>query len=559
MKFPFKPALLRTFANGYRSSDFLTDLGAGLLVGVVALPLAMAFAIASGTKPEQGLFTAIIAGAVISLLGGSRVQIGGPTGAFVGLCAASVAQYGYGGLAIATIMAGILLLLMGVCRLGKAIEFIPIPVVIGFTSGIAVVIASTQLKDVLGLTYQGSPGEFIERIKLAYENLHQWNHSASILCLATIAVIVVTRRLSPKLPAALIAIIICSVGAWLAGLEVATIESRFGVIPNMLPKPSFPDLGLGNAWSLNDLFNRMYDVRWLAIAIALLGAIESLLSAVVADGMSGDRHDSDTELVAQGVANLVSPFFLGLPATGAIARTATNVRAGARSPIAGLIHAATLLLIMLFAAPLASHIPLPCLAGVLLVVCWNMAELHHWPHILRAKRSDAFLLPTAFLLTVFVDLTVAVIVGTLLAMFLFIKRMADVTKPSQMEFPPGLNGAKMAIKGVEVYEVRGPFFFGVASMIRDILNGVGGKPRILVLHIFNVPFIDGTAVFAIRDLIADCRKRGITLVMSGVHERPYTILKRTHLIDEIGSDRIFSDLDQAFVYCREALEFGTKV
>jgi SulP family sulfate permease len=544
----FQPELWKAFRKGYHRADFTSDLSSGILVGVVALPLAMAFAIASGCSPGQGIFTAIIASVIIGSLGGCRLQIAGPTGAFVGLCAEGVTHFGYGGLALATLMAGILLILMGVFRLGRAIQFIPMPVIVGFTTGIAMVILSTQLKDALGLRFDGSGANFLQRLQLVATHLGEWQGSSVSLCTATVLLILAIRRISPALPAALLALVLCTVAATALHLDTATILSRFHQIPHSIPLPSLDAFDLGQHWNFRLLMHRLYELRILAVAIALLGAIESLLSAVVADGMTGDRHHSDTELFAQGVANVVSPFFMGLPVTGAIARTATNIRAGARTPVSSLIHAATLLAIILLAAPLASRIPLPCLAGVLFVVCWNMAELRQWPLLMKTKRSDAFLLPMAFLLTVFVDLTMAVVVGTLLSMLFFVKRMADVTLVDMVTDASETLPRSQIAPGIEIYEVNGPFFFGVASALRDLISRVSGTPTALILHIRHVPFIDGTAVFALRDLHANCRKRGIVLILAGVQSRPLQMLVRSGLALEIGEACIFSDFRTAHAY-----------
>jgi SulP family sulfate permease len=424
MNWYFRPALITALRSGYKRSDLLADLSAGVLVGVVALPLAMAFGIASGCTAEQGLFTAIIAGALVSLLGGSRYQISGPTGAFVGLCASGVAAYGYQGLALATMAAGVMLVGMSLLRLGKYFARMPTPIVVGFTSGIAVVIASTQLKELFGLTYGDRPVDFIGRIRNMALYFPSFKTAAFLLAAGTMVIIVAARRISPQIPAALIALVALSIVTAAANLDVAVI----GAIPDALPAPGLPDFGIGTDWTWNSLALRLYEVRWLAVAIALLGAIESLLSAVVADGMTGGRHHSDTELGAQGLANIVSPLFLGLPVTGAIARTATNIRAGARSPLSGVIHSVVLLLILLVGARVAGHIPLACLAGVLLVVCWNMAEVRRWPGIFRASRADAFILLLVFLLTVFVDLTVAVGAGVML--HLALRRLGLVAAPA---------------------------------------------------------------------------------------------------------------------------------
>jgi SulP family sulfate permease len=557
----YRPALLSALQEGYSRRRFSADLFAGLLVGVVALPLSMALAIASGCTPEQGLWTAIIGGFLISLLGGSRVQIGGPAGAFVGLCAVGVNQFGYAGLALATLMAGAFILVLGLARLGKAVSYIPTPVVIGFTTGIALILLSTQVGPAFGISDPAKPVEHLhERVQHLATHAGEWNWRALVCCAATVVFIVVARRVSPKLPGALVALVVVAGVAYLLGwdapapgrpasddpVRIATIASRYGDIPASLPAPAFPSLGLGEQWTLHDLLVRLKDLSSLALALALLGAIESLLSAVVADGMTGNRHDSNSELIGQGVANLVTPFFQGLPATGVIARTSTNVRAGAQTPIAGLIHALTVLLIMLVAAPLVGHIPLAALAGVLLVVCWHMAELRHWPHILKAGRGDAFLLPIAFLLTAFIGVTEAILVGVVLAMFFFVKRMADATEVEQhRRSASDVAGTPAIPAGVEVYSVRGPFFFGAATLIRDLEGDTTDQPRTLVLRLGGVPFIDATAAFSVRELAAALRRRGGRLVLAEVDGRLRRDLARHDLIADLGAEAVHERLDDA--------------
>ncbi len=552
----YRPGIL-VLAEGYTRQDLLADLGSGLLVGVVALPLSMALAIASGCRPEQGLWTSIIAGLLISLLGGSRVQIGGPAGAFVGLCAAGVNQYGYGGLALATMMAGALVLFMGVARLGKAISYVPTPVVIGFTTGIALILLSTQLGPALGLAEPAKPLDHLaDRIDHLVVHLRAGELSwrALACCAATVALIQLFRRFNSRLPGALIALVLVGAGSWALGWEgggpgqVMSVLTRFGEIPHGLPAPALPGLGLPADWQLHDLMQRIKDLSSLALAIALLGSIESLLSAVVADGMSGYRHDSNAELIGQGIANLASPFFQGLPATGVIARTSTNVRAGARTPVSGVVHAATVLLIMLLAGPLVGHIPLAALAGVLLVVCWHMAELRHWPHILKAGRGDAVLLPIAFLLTAFVGLTEAILVGVVLAMFFFVKRMGDATQVEKYGVQERSPALPPLPAGVEVYEVRGPFFFGAATLIRDLDSAGGRASRVMVLRLRLVPFIDATAAFSLRELATSLTARGARLLIADIHPRARHDLERNGISAAIGGDAIHAELEDALAH-----------
>lgn len=557
----YRPALLQALKEGYTRRDFTADLWAGLLVGVVALPLSMALAIASGCTPAQGLWTAIVGGLLISLLGGSRVQIGGPAGTFVGLCAVGVNQFGYEGLALATLMSGAFILFLGLARLGKAVSYVPTPVVIGFTSGIALILLSTQVGPAFGIVDPVKPIEYLhERLLHLATHAAEWNWRALVCCVLTIALIIGLRQVSTKLPGALLAIIVVTALAALMGwdapakgmagaddpLLIATIVSRYGEIPASLPAPAFPGLGLGDTWNLHDLLVRLKDLSGLALAFALLGAIESLLSAVVSDGMTGKRHDSNSELIGQGVANLVTPFFQGMPVTGVIARTSTNVRAGARTPIAGIIHALTVLVIMLLAAPLVGHVPLAALAGVLLVVCWHMAELRHWPHILKAGRGDAFLLPIAFVMTAFIGVTEAIVVSVVLAMFFFVKRMADATEVEHHRSTvSNVVGTPVIPAGVEVYSVRGPFFFGAATLIRDLESGTTGPSSTLVLRLDGVPFIDATAAFSLRELSASLRRRGGRLVLAQVDARVRQDLERHDLIDDLGADAVFSRLETA--------------
>ncbi len=544
----YKPALARCMKAGYSRGDFVQDLFAGLLVGVVALPLSMGLAIASGCKPEQGLFTAIIGGLVVSLLGGSRVQIAGPAGAFVGLCAGGVNQFGYEGLAFAGLMAGALMVLMGANRLGRAISFIPIPVVIGFTTGIAVIIASTQLAPSLGIVEPATPFAFFhERIHFLWMHVQEINPAAVGICAATAAIIVITRKLSPRAPGALIALILVGTATWVLDLRVETIlQSRFHGIPSSLPMPHLPSLGLHDGYTVSDVLRRLMDLSSLALGIALLASIESLLSAVVADGLAGDRHDSNTELVGQGMANLLSPLFGGLPVSGVIARTSTNIRAGARTPVAGIVHALTVVTAILFAAPLVGHAPLAALAGVLLVVCWSMAELRHWPYILKAGRSDAFLLPLAFTLTVFLDLRYAVVIGVLLGMLFFVKRMADMTQLEQRVPDHGTSIHLRAPEGVEVFEINGPFFFGAATLIRDLDHQLSRKPRAMILRLRHVPFIDATAAYALRELLGSCRARGTLFMMCELGRVPRADLERHGLAGLIGAGGIHEHLADAF-------------
>jgi SulP family sulfate permease len=552
----FVPQLVNSLRTCSRD-QLMADLVAGVVVGVVALPLAMAFAIASGVPPERGLYTAIVAGFLISALGGSKVQIGGPTGAFVVLVGAIVAKYGYPGLAIATFMAGIVLVVMGAARLGGAIKFIPYPVTTGFTAGIAVIIFSSQIKDLLGLRMGPVPLEFVEKWE-AY-----WAHAASIswqavlLSAVCLAVLVYWPRVTKRLPGAVVVLALGTLLAWALGLDVETIGSRFKRIPDQLPDPSLPHIGLA-------------EVRALvgpALTIAMLAAIESLLSAVVADGMIGGRHKSNMELVAQGVANIASPVFGGIPATGAIARTATNVKNGARTPVAGLVHALTLLLILVVAGDLAEHVPLAVLASILVVVAYNMSEWRACRALMRGPKSDVAVLLASFGLTVLVDLTVAVAVGMVLAAFLFMKQMADVADVHAItrEFadPADENGRdpdaiskRKVPDGVEVYEVNGPFFFGMVDRVKDILSMLGKPPRVFILRMRHVPAIDATGMNALMDLHAKCQRQGTTLLLSGVHAQPLYALEKAGYIERIGEENLVPNIDAALARARTLLGGG---
>jgi SulP family sulfate permease len=540
----FVPAIVPAL-KGYTREQFLADLSAGVIVGIVALPLAIAFAIASGVPPGRGLYTAIVAGFIISALGGSRVQIGGPTGAFVVIVYGIVQQYGIGGLTVATLMAGVILIVLGLTRMGGAIKFIPHPVVIGFTSGIAVVIFSSQVKDALGLRMGAVPAPFVEKWVAFGRNIGSANLYAVGLTVVTILIIQLWPNVSRRIPGSIVALLATTAASLLMHLPVETIGSRFGAINAALPHPVMPDIS----------FTQMTMLVQPAIAIALLGAVESLLSAVVADGMTGMRHKSNAELVAQGVANIASPLFGGIPATGAIARTATNIRNGGRTPVAGIIHAFTLLLITLFFGRWAALIPMATLAGILVVVSYNMSEWRTFRAELGAPKSDIAILLTTFLLTVIVDLTVAIEVGMVLSAFLFIRRMAEVTNVTMVtremadeEEADDSEAAEMARKlpaGVALYEINGPFFFGAAERFKEVLNRVSGSPRVLVVRLRHVPAIDSTGLHALREL-AHGRLTGRTkLVLADVHAQPMIALTNSGLLNVIGPENVFGSLDEA--------------
>ncbi len=540
------PQIVTSLGN-YRWPAFLSDLGAGVIVGIVALPLAIAFGIASGVTPQQGLFTAIVAGFVIAVLGGSPVQIGGPTGAFVIIVYGIVQQYGYDGLAVATLMAGFILMAMGFAGLGSAIKFIPYPVTTGFTAGIAVLIASQQVKDLLGLTMDAVPADFFPKWTAYAAAIGSVNLDAVVLAVAALIILMVWPHISRRIPAPLVALLVCSAAVPLFGLNVETIGSRFGELSMAFPAPSIPTIS----------FAEMRSLVQPAITIALLGGIESLLSAVVADGMTGGRHRSNMELVAQGVANIASPMFGGIPATGAIARTATNVRNGGRTPIAGIVHAVTLLVITLFLGRWAALIPMAVLGAILLIVAYHMSEWRRFLALFRAPRSDVVVLLITFILTVVVDLTVAIEVGMVLAAFLFMRRMSEVTNVGRFtgvlsddepEVDPGryADESRQPIPpGVIVYEINGPFFFGAAETFKDTIAATQGKPRVLILRLRNVPAIDATGMYALMDVVRRSRREGTRVMLVEARAQPLMALGKSGDLDEIGDDDLFGSLEDA--------------
>ena len=540
---------LYTTLQGYTRQQFLADLGAGVIVGVVAIPLAIAFAIASGVTPGQGLYTAIVAGLLISVLGGSRVQIGGPTGAFVVIVYGIVQEHGYDGLAVATMMAGLILIGLGLAKLGGVIKFIPFPIITGFTSGIAVIIAVSQLRDLLGLEMEEVPAEFFAKFAAYGEHLSTANGAAIGVASLSLAILVFWPKLAPRVPAPFVALIGTTALASLAGLDVETVGSRFGALQTSLPAPSLPDISWGTLTALVGP----------AFTIAMLGAIESLLSAVVADGMIGGKHRSNMELVAQGVANIASPLFGGIPATGAIARTATNIKNGGRTPVAGIVHALTLLLIMTFFGRWAALIPMATLGAILLVVAYHMSEWRVFRSELRgAPRSDVLVMLTTFVLTVAIDLTVAIQVGMVLAAFLFMKRMAEVTNVSAItrEMEEGEDSAlseRVVPQGVEVYAIDGPFFFGAAEKFRETLGQVGRQPRVLIIQMQRVPAIDSTGIHALRDVVRRTLRNGTLVILAGVHAQPMVALGRSPLLDEVGEENLCGGLEDALERARQYL------
>ncbi len=551
------PKLFSTLKD-YTSTQFMADLSAGLVVGIVALPLAIAFAIASGATPEAGLFTAIIAGFIISVLGGSRVQIGGPTGAFVVVVYGIIQKYGMDGLTVATIMAGIMLVILGAAKLGGAIKFIPYPVTTGFTSGIAVIIFSSEVKDLLGLRMATVPADFLEKWRAFAANIGSTNGWAIGVSLVSLAILILWPRVSRRVPAPFVALIVATAAVKLFHLPVETIGDRFGEIHARFPAPRLPLVSI----------EMLRGLILPAFTIAMLAGIESLLSAVVADGMIGGRHRSNMELVAQGVANIVVPLFGGIPATGAIARTATNVKNGGRTPIAGIAHAITLLIITLFFGRLAGLIPMAVLAAILVIVSYNMSQWRSFIAEFRAPKSDVLVLLTTFLLTVLVDLTVAVEVGMVLAAFLFMKRMAEVTnvrllsqefedEPDRPLTGPGSVAARDVPNGVDVYEVDGPFFFGAAESFKTAVTSVARKPKVLIIRMRRVPVIDSSGLAALRDVVQRSRREGTLVILSDVHSQPVVALTNSAFFEELGEDNLLGNLDDALDRARIYLGLPT--
>lgn len=550
----FTPVFFEVMKN-YSLVLFKKDLFAGITVGIVAVPLALAFAIASGATPSQGIFTAVIAGFFISFLGGSRYQIGGPTGAFVIIIYSIIVQHGYDGLLIATIMAGIILIFLGIARVGSFIKFIPYPVTTGFTAGIGVVIFSSQIKDFLGLTYKETTPEFIDKWISIFSNLSTINISSAAIGIGTVVIILIIRKMSTNIPSHVVAIVISTAVCFLLGLNAETIGDRFGTINAVFPAFTVPEVTIEK---IRALFPA-------AITIALLAGIESLLSAVVADGMTGSHHKSNTELVGQGIANILSGFFGCIPATGAIARTATNVRAGGVTPLSGMIHAVFLCLFILFFSFLIEIIPMAALAGVLLVVSVDMMGIKNMANLFSSPKSDVIVLLTTFILTIVIDLTAAVQVGVVLAALLFMKRMSDVTSMNKMNFDaseksahditdPDATSNKDIPEGVEVYEINGPFFFGVADMLINTLEHIGKTPKVFILRMRNVPAIDATGEHALENFYNTCKKAGTQLVLSGVNPVPYATLKKMHFIEIIGEENITNHIDKALIRTREILQ-----
>ena len=557
-----RPALARSLAEGYGPAELRRDLVAGLTVGVVALPLAMAFSIGAGGSPAQGLYTAIVAGFLIALLGGSKFQVSGPTGAFVVIIAGIIARQGMGGLVAATILAGLILVALGLSGLGTLIKFIPYPVTVGFTTGIGVIIFAGQVKDLLGLDIAKLEPEFFGKIGQYAESIGTASLWPSVLGLGTVALIFLLRKLAPRIPAAVSAVALVTLAAWALGLDAETVGSRYGAIPRGFPAPSLPALSLE---TIREVFPS-------AVTIALLAAIESLLSAVVADGMTGDRHSSGAELTALGLGNIASALFGGIPATGAIARTATNIKAGAASPVSALIHALVLLAFTLFLGPVAEAIPLAALAGVLVVVAIDMSELPRFLGMRRAPKSDLIVMLTTFAITVVIDLTAAVMVGLGIAVFLFLKRSMETTSIAPADSllgaeaplaasPAGAaaeEGARRLPAGCEVFEIAGPLFFGVADLLQDALAALEKPPAVFVLRMRQVPSIDASGLNALAAFAKRCHRQGTALVLSGVREQPHAAIRKMGLDMQIGPENVCADLGAALARVEALLAAAPK-
>jgi SulP family sulfate permease len=554
----FVPKLYTTLKHHYSVADLKHDAIAGLTVAIVALPLAMALAIASGATPEKGLITAVVAGFLISMLGGSRFQIGGPTGAFVVVVFGVIQQHGYDGLILATMMAGAMLILAGLLHLGTWIKYIPEPVVTGFTAGIAVIIFTSQIKDIFGLSLDQVPADFFEKVSALWSARDSINPANLAVAAGALALILGLRRYAPKLPGFLVAVVVGSVVTAMVGLPVETIGSKFGGISSSFPMPELPTVTL----------DRLWDLMPSAFTIAFLAGVESLLSAVVADSMTGRRHRSNCELVAQGVACSASALFGGLPATGAIARTVTNIRSGARSPIAGMLHAVFVLLFMLIFAPLADYIPLACLAAVLVIVAWNMSEIDRFLHLMIGPWGDRIVLLLTFGLTVAVDLTVAIEVGVVLGAILFMHRMAQVVAIisdgggiieddiDDFDASTASDASQRSAlpKGVEVFQLRGPLFFGVANRLADAIDSVAGSPRAFIVRMREVPMMDATGASKFADFVRKCSKHRTALIISGLQPQPESVLRQMRIIGEDSPIHLAADFAKAIDIARESSE-----
>lgn len=534
----------------YNLSKFGRDVIAGITVGLVALPLAMAFSIASGLTPQAGIYCAMVTGFLISALGGSKTQIGGPTGAFVVVVAGIVAVHGIDGLFMCTVMAGILLVVLGATGMGSAVKFIPRPVVIGFTNGIAVLIASTQIKDFFGLDIAKVPGEFWFRMKVLAASAPSWSWRATLLAVCTVAVMITCRAISGRIPGPIIAMLGATIAAYLLKLPVETVGTRFGGIPSGLPHLVIP------RWHAS----LVHGLLGPAFTVAMLGAIESLMSAVVSDRMSNDHHNPNVELMGQGVANIVSPMFGGLPATGAIARTATNIRAGAQSPIAGIIHALTLLCVLLFAAPLASYIPMAALAGILMVVAYNMGEWREIPQLLKLTKTDISVWSVTFALTVFADLTVAVEAGMILAALLFITRVANTTTVSEVTDDYIEDGRMHILQDKDIpyyatiFRIHGPFLFGATDKISAVTENLHQLPPVVIIRLRNMTAIDATGLYALEEIAKQLHASGRTLILCGAREQPAQLIHQGEFEEVVGRENICSNVRQALNRAEQVFE-----
>ncbi len=532
----FKPKLLTILKSGLSKKQLTNDVLAGIVVGIVALPLAIAFAVASGVSPEKGLITAIVAGCIISLLGGSRVQIGGPTGAFIVIVYGILEKYGMDGLIISTILAGVILIFFGLLKLGNVLKFFPHPLIVGFTSGIALVIFSTQIKDAFGLMIDKVPSDFYEKWCFYFNNFDKINWVALLLTVITILITVYSKKVTSKIPGSFIAIVLLTPMVKILGLDVSTIETFFGTIPNSISFeiPNFH-------------FGQIHNYIAPAITIALLGGIESLLSAVVSDGMIGGKHRSNTELIAQGIANIVTPFFGGIPATGAIARTATNVKNGGRTPIAGIVHAFTLLAIMLFLGQWAKLIPMSCLAGILIVVSYNMSEWRSFVSILKGSYFDILILLSTFFITVFFDLTLAIEIGVVLSAVLFMKRMSDISEKriNNIVDSDVIENYSDLPEALSIYEISGPLFFASAKRYSEAIEEIGLKCKVLILRMRHVSFIDETGMINLKDTLKILNNKNITVYLSGVDPVIKADLIKHKFTNIIPEDAIFNQFNQA--------------
>ncbi len=540
----FRPKLFTLVKSGLDKKQISSDILSGIVVGIVALPLAIAFAVASGVSPEKGLITAIVSGFIISFLGGSRVQIGGPTGAFIVIVYGILEQYGINGLIISTILAGIILVIFGLLKLGALLKYFPHPLIVGFTSGIALVIFSTQIRDALGLPIQSVPSEFHEKWLVYFASIKDINWIAFAITIVTILISVYSKKIITKIPGSFLAILLITPVVQIFNIDVATIETFFGTIPNNMSfsLPSFH-------------FNEIQNYLAPALTIALLGGIESLLSAVVADGMIGGKHRSNTELIAQGIANIVTPFFGGIPATGAIARTATNVKNGGRTPISGMVHAITLLLIMLFLGKWAKLIPMSCLAGILIVVAYNMSEWKSFVAILKGSYFDILILLTTFFITVFFDLTLAIEIGVVLSAILFMKRMSDISEKRINNIVDNdlIENYSELPKSINIYEISGPLFFASARRYSELIEEIGLKSKVLIIRMRHVSFIDDTGLHNLTDTIKILKKEGVSVILSGVSAELRNDINDHISQDLIPGELIFDNFNQATEKAKEML------